>query len=172
MSSEKQGEFQIQVILTRYCVQALFHHWLGWRALYCPTLIMILLVWNCRGIGQSTIIHWIIEDIRSHRADVIFLFEIKTHKYSYVSTIVDTLGFSKFHFVPAMGNSWGLMLHWKETISIQIIAESNCIINCLMLDSKTHADWQCSSVYGPPVASLKDDFWNMLNDMDLAFLGP
>lgn len=86
---------------------------LGGGPYTAPNFQMSILVWNCRGMGQSTIIQTIRELIRSHRPNIIFLAEIKSSNYVFISNVVSSLGFSNFHLVPSIGKVGGLLVMWK-----------------------------------------------------------
>lgn len=69
---------------------------------------MIIFSWNYRGFGHATTILTHLEFVLSHRPNVIFLSEIKSCKCDHIVSIYNSLGFTKFHFVPSVGKSSGL----------------------------------------------------------------
>lgn len=147
--------------------------WPRWRALTCPTLSMIVLVWNCRGLGRSTAIRSLIELIHSHRPVVLFLSETKIKKIDVAIEAGEKLGYTSMHCVLAVGRSGGLLLLWKDPIKIDIIIDTSNMINCMVLNdgTSTHLPWQCTFVYGPPVPVLKPFFWADLNRVRESFNG-
>lgn len=112
---------------------------------------MIFFIWNCRGLSRATAIRSLRELIRSHRPDVVFLSEIKCSHSPFVTNLGKSLGFTFSHCVPAAGRASGLLLLWKAQIDLNIVVDSQFLINCLIgpCGNSLGDPWQMTFIYDP-----------------------
>lgn len=133
---------------------------------------MIVLLWNCHGIGHSSTVRSLRNYAVSHRLDVVFLSEVKIMHVDRIEKIVKILGFASFEFVPAQGRAGGLLLAWNSSMNIQIILANESVINCLICNTSEECPWQFTSIYGPVVPILRPQFWDYLTEISAAYQGP
>lgn len=136
-----------------------------------PPPSMLIMVWNCRGLGRSVAVRALNELIRSNRPDVIFLSKTKLNDTTNFDSICKQLGFSMFHSVPAQGSSGGLLLCWRDYIQIDVLIDTPHLINCLVSPGISCTPWQLTLVYGPPIISHRYLFWDNLTKIGDTFNG-
>lgn len=133
---------------------------------------MIGLAWNCRGLGRAATVRVLMDTIKSFRPDFIFLSEVKCSDPAKINLIVSSLKFPRFEFVPSVGLSGGLLLLWTSELNIQVTLSSEFAINFMVFSDPLSCAWLCSCVYGPILPHIKSLFWDGLNSIDQAHLGP
>lgn len=133
---------------------------------------MIILVWNCRGIGRSSVVRSLRVLVKTHKSSVVFLSELKTSSFENIQKILLPLGFPFIEFVPAIGRSGRLALCWKSDINLQVVLSNPSLVNVMLLSDPPHHPWQLSLIYGPPISCLRAAFWDSLMDLDNAWSGP
>ncbi|KAL0298977.1 UNVERIFIED_CONTAM: putative mitochondrial protein [Sesamum radiatum] len=79
---------------------------------------MILLSWNCQGLGTPCTVHTLGELIRSHRPSLVFLAETKCKK-GRIDGIKRRFGFFGC-CVESQGRSGGLALLWDKSTTVQL----------------------------------------------------
>lgn len=115
---------------------------------------MIYFVWNCRGIGQTSTVDALQEQIHKNKPS-------KTKvKGNGIDNICRSLGYQRGFFVGAIGQSGGLSLWWKDPLTIQILSASINAIDTCVLDSSTGTKVRISWFYAPPHAENKCAFWD------------
>lgn len=59
----------------------------------------------------------------------------------------------------------------EKKIDVSIVVVNNFFINCLILNdvSVNGVSWQMTLVYGPPIPSLKPNFWDDINKIGDSF---
>ncbi|CAN0859472.1 hypothetical protein LINGRAHAP2_LOCUS7666 [Linum grandiflorum] len=70
---------------------------------------MIVLSWNCRGLGQSRAVQVLGELIKTHRPGVVFLLETFVNKSRMEEIRVDII-FEGWFVVDAVGHSGGVCI--------------------------------------------------------------
>lgn len=68
---------------------------------------MKIMIWNCRGLGNPRAIPILIELLRAHRPDVVFLFETLVCS-ARIEVIKARIGFESFFYVNCNGHNGGV----------------------------------------------------------------
>lgn len=71
------------------------------------------------------------------------LSETKTVSCERVRRLTTSLGYRHMHCVPARGKAGGLLICWKSSVNLSIVATNEYLINCLVLESRcgTNFSW-------------------------------
>lgn len=107
---------------------------------------MILTAWNYQGIGQSSTARALSDLIKSKNLEVTYLSETKC-------SVADFWKNSKFKkwkmdSVDSVGLFGGLIILWKNHISLKIIDKCSRFIEVEILNDKGNDVWTCLLVYG------------------------
>ena len=78
---------------------------------------MIIMSWNCRGLGNRSAIRVLADLVRSKGPNVLFLMETKLSVTEMIP-IRDELGYRSMLAVPSLRRSGGLALLWKDDIMV------------------------------------------------------
>ncbi|KAL0409763.1 UNVERIFIED_CONTAM: putative mitochondrial protein [Sesamum radiatum] len=121
---------------------------------------MIVLSWNCRGLGTSSTVRKLGEVLREHHPAVVFLSETKCghHRFESVKQQLGLFGVC----VPAIGRSGGLALLWQQEVNIQLRLFSRFHIDVEVLSYDNIAGWRCTGFYGAAEASHRKVGWDIL----------
>ena len=76
---------------------------------------MIVLSWNCRGIGNCHAVQVLVDLVRKQGPKILFLMETKLTK-TEMEPIQRELNFHSMTVVPSRGRSGGLALMWKDDV--------------------------------------------------------
>ncbi|CAN0915184.1 hypothetical protein LINGRAHAP2_LOCUS28980 [Linum grandiflorum] len=74
---------------------------------------MIVMNWNCKGIGQSRAVHVLGELIQTHRPGVLILLETFADK-SRMKEVRVAVKFEGCFAVDAVGHSGGICILWRD----------------------------------------------------------
>ncbi|CAH9076812.1 unnamed protein product [Cuscuta europaea] len=121
---------------------------MGWVLSSGPPGPMIILSWNCRGLGHPCAVPTLRDLVRHNKPDVIFLCETLCSSYK-VDAIRRLLGFEAYFVVDREGRSGGLAILWRSANLIELINFSKNFINVLVKEEATHP-WQLTGFYGIP----------------------
>ncbi|KAL5571994.1 hypothetical protein UlMin_021591 [Ulmus minor] len=119
---------------------------------------MIILAWNCRGLGQPSAIRDLIALVRDSNPDVLILMETKIVEPVLVSRL-RRIRFGKYLYVPHVGLSGGFCLAWRDYIELEPVSISKNLISCLVFSNPVSSPWLLSAIYGPVRSVEKRDFW-------------
>lgn len=98
--------------------------------------------------------------IKTQKPTIVFLMETKVLKYKLDSLKVK-LGFQNLFFVDGVGQSGGLVVFWKEDLSLSIQSFSHKHINAWVI-SEENTKWMLTSSYGHPMTNLRMLGYNIL----------
>jgi exonuclease III len=88
---------------------------------------MSLLVWNCRGLGSDSTVGELRWLVKKYRPMILFLSETKM-KDRRAQKFMWSLGYTGSLAVSSEGQSGGLVLFWKQPLSVELKgSNSNCI---------------------------------------------
>ena len=132
---------------------------------------MLIISWKCRGLARPAAQRSLQTLIRLNNPDCIFLMETKIDE-SYMREITSSLGFPFAIVILALDLSGGLCLCWKLGVDIEVTSQNKNLINVLILSNPLFSPWMLSSIYGPPVARLRNSFWESLHKANQSFCGP
>ncbi|KAL5575727.1 hypothetical protein UlMin_017426 [Ulmus minor] len=131
---------------------------------------MIVLAWNCRGMGQPSAIRELRALVRSSNPDCIMLMEAKVNSGTMVS-ILHNLHFLNHVYVPPVGLSGGFCVAWRDGIDMEPVTMNKHIMSFLVFSSPGSAPWLLSAVYGPNSSVEKRLFWDNIHLQTNCFLG-
>lgn len=121
---------------------------------------MIVLSWNCRGLGHTRAVPNIRELVRAHRPSAIFLYETLTHA-NKIEEIRLTLGFDATFSVDREGRSRGIAVLWKFSEQCTVTGYSRNHID-LRITEHGKEEWRLTSYYGFPEQRRRRKAWNFL----------
>ena len=125
---------------------------------------MILLSWNCQGLGNP----WTIQDlflmVREKKHGILFLMETKCRKKKMESFRV-RLGFSRMFVVEPAGRSGGLALFWKDVKILETQNYTQRHINALVNGEDNGGVWKLMCFYGHPVIAKRHELWALLEHL-------
>ena len=121
---------------------------------------MIIMSWNCRGLGNHSAIQVLANLVSSKRPTILFLMETKLLVNEMIS-IKDELWYKSMLAVPSVRRSRGLALFWKNGITVDTQTYSFNHIDVKIMNS-LQAKWHFTGVYGHPKDQRKKETWAML----------
>lgn len=83
-----------------------------WFSLHYRLLIMNIVAWNCRGLGQQHSVRALRDVYQKHNPDIIFLSETK-QRGSKLEKLRNRLGYVYSKYVDPTGTAGGLSLWWR-----------------------------------------------------------
>ena len=123
---------------------------------------MILLSWNCRGLGNPKAVRDLCLLAKEKKPD--FLFLIKTKRsHLEMEWIRIKLGFEGSFVVNSIGRSGGLALMWKEDCNLVIQNYSRRHIKALVKSPEEGIEWKLTGFYGNLEVARRHELWNLLN---------
>ncbi|KAL8464284.1 hypothetical protein ACS0TY_033980 [Phlomoides rotata] len=120
---------------------------------------MKILIWNCRGLGQSVIVPALIEFVKAHRPDALFIFETLALS-SQINDLRFVLGYRCCFSVSCVGRSGGLCVFWKDEDLCSLISYSNNHIDLLV--NRSLGKWHLTGFYGFPERCRRKHSWDLL----------
>jgi exonuclease III len=125
---------------------------------------MILLSWNCRGLGNPRAIRDLCRLVRDKRPTFLFLMETKSSK-SKMEFLRVKLGFDGLFVVDPVGRSGGLCLLWKEKDEVEIQNYTRRHINAIIKHSDNTSPWRFTGFYGHPNPAKRHESWTLLRHL-------
>jgi exonuclease III len=122
---------------------------------------MIILSWNCRGLGHLSAVPSLRDLIRLHKPDIIFLCETLCHA-NKVEELRRNINFDSCFAVDREGRGGGLALMWKQEKSCEIQNYSKNFINVIIKDNLRQNEWRLTGFYGIPQRGQRRESWNIL----------
>ncbi|GJZ34868.1 reverse transcriptase [Tanacetum coccineum] len=132
---------------------------------------MLVLSWNCQGVGRPLKVLNLQELCRAHRPNVVFLMETK-NKERYLESLRHSLPFTGFFYVDLIGRLGGLALWWKDSITLNI---SNGNKNIILVDGICLApfvSWRACFIYGPHDRRDRKLLWQKISHFVLSATCP
>ncbi|XP_073024385.1 uncharacterized protein [Primulina eburnea] len=124
---------------------------------------MIVLSWNCRGLGHPRAVPILCELIKAHKADVVFLSETLVHAVK-IEEIRVKMRFAGAFSVDRFGRSGGLAVLWKQTVACTITGYSRNHID-IEVDSNNIPRWRLTGFYGFPERGKRPESWALLRSL-------
>lgn len=123
---------------------------------------MDICCWNVRGAASSKFKSNVLDLIRSHHLDMLFLCEPRISGAKAIS-VVKTLGFPCFEVVDAVGFSGGLWLLWDDSrVHVEVVGTSDQTISaCVARNGQD--PWLFTGVYASPNAVKRGKMWDYLS---------
>lgn len=103
---------------------------------------MLIISWNCRGLGRLAAKRSLKSLVRQHRPDCIFILETKLSKEQTLVTF-ERLGYSHCFISPARGRAGGIALGIREGLDFEPISISENIITVMFYSHPVTNPWMC-----------------------------
>lgn len=127
---------------------------------------MKLISWNCRGLGNQTIIRALKKFLLDEKPDILFLMETKIKVGEMRKLNEQKLKFKGCLAVDCETTNYsrkgGLCMMWGENYSIKLLSYSLHHIICKVEDEDSTKEWLCSGIYGWPQTYNKMRTWELL----------
>ncbi|XP_074337672.1 uncharacterized protein LOC141674870 [Apium graveolens] len=123
-------------------------------------LSMIILSWNCRGLGSPRTVRVPCDLVKSHKPDVLFLTETISFANKNEELRIK-LGFAHCFTVDRVGRSGGLALFWKNNMDCEVTGFSRNHINANFSNNGT-AVWFLSCFYGFLERARRQSSWDLI----------
>jgi endonuclease/exonuclease/phosphatase family metal-dependent hydrolase len=124
---------------------------------------MIILSWNCRGLGGPSAIPNLRKLAREHKPDILFLSETLSHARN-IEPIRVMLGYDCCLAIDVDGRSGGLVVFWKDNSKCSVLNYTRNFINMLVEDEQ-RGEWRLTCYYGYPERSKRRHAWNLLREL-------
>jgi exonuclease III len=124
---------------------------------------MKLMVWNCRGLGNSPAVRGLLRCQKSVDADILFLSETKLDERR-MEKFKAKLGMGNMVVVDAVGQSGGLVAFWRKEVNVAVKGRSKYHIDMEIMEEGGFV-WRFTGMYGEPKAELKQNTWDLLRDL-------
>ncbi|XP_028112500.1 uncharacterized protein LOC114310648 [Camellia sinensis] len=122
-----------------------------------------ILVWNCRGVGNSAFKRNMRELISTHKPERLILMETKV-PFSSMGNYFNNMGFTAATIVDTIGRAGGIWLLWDTAhVSIRASHATNQVIQAT-IHKEDYEEWILSAVYASPHPSQGDELWNNLEE--------
>lgn len=121
---------------------------------------MIHLFWNCRGLGQPRTVQELTRLVREFCPNILFLSEKRQDKKT-VEFVCRRLGFPNCFPVTVIGKGSGLVLCWKNDVSVDLVSFSHHHID-VILQHPNGIKERNTFVYGEPCTHIRHEFWSLL----------
>ncbi|GAU22559.1 hypothetical protein TSUD_93270 [Trifolium subterraneum] len=122
--------------------------------------LMIILSWNCRGLGGPSAIPNLKKLAWGHKPDILFLSETLSHN-RHIESIRVMLGFDSCLAIDVEGRSGGLAVFWKDSSKCRVLNYTRNFINMLVEDEQW-GEWRLTCYYGYPERSMRRAAWDLL----------
>ncbi|XP_062174673.1 uncharacterized protein LOC133879886 [Alnus glutinosa] len=132
---------------------------------------MMLLSWNCRGLGNSRTIRTLTNLVRNKKPHFVFLMETKMMKHK-MEFLRNKLGFDSLFAVDCKGRSGGLILLWNSDVQLEIHNYSRRHINAMIQNQNKAYTWKLRCFYGHPEVGKREEGWNILRCVSQMALSP
>lgn len=120
-----------------------------------------ILVWNCRGAGNSKFKRNFSELMKTHKPGVVALLETKVSLDS-MGIFFKSLGLKGSVHVDPTGRVGGIWLLWDpDTVSVNTTEISNQVIHAT-IKKDAFEDWVFSAVYASPNHTTRETLWEEL----------
>ncbi|KAJ4846114.1 hypothetical protein Tsubulata_033993 [Turnera subulata] len=125
---------------------------------------MMLLDWNCQGIGRSLTVKALRGLLVQYGPSVMFLIETQ-NRGSKVERLRRMFRFPNAFYVDAIGKAGGLALWWDESTSVEVLSSSFSFIDtCITLIEKDVRRFS-TFIYGLPVRKGRVELWEEISSL-------
>jgi len=121
---------------------------------------MSFVSWNCRGLGNLSVVPKLKFLVRYYNPDALFLSETlvninKIEEFRYM------LGYDYCFAPDRVGRGGGVALFWRKTINCTIVIYSSNHINA-KIEENNNNSWLLTGFYGYPEGGRQRDSWKFL----------
>ncbi|CAN0846300.1 hypothetical protein LINGRAHAP2_LOCUS4381 [Linum grandiflorum] len=121
---------------------------------------MIILSWNCQGLGRSRAVTVLSELVNTHRPGVVILLETLVNK-STMEEIRVELNFGGCFVVDAVGHSGGVCILWQEADEVRVLEFGRTLITVELTEHGV-SPFVLTGYYRYPQRNQRKDVWNLL----------
>ncbi|KAG2613942.1 hypothetical protein PVAP13_4KG383101 [Panicum virgatum] len=108
---------------------------------------MNVLVWNCRGVGNSRTVRDLTALVQSYNPKLVFLLETRQSE-ERMQNLRWRLGLKGCLARSCVGRSDGIALFWDESLVVNLITIADKVINVTVHEDPASAPWRISFFYG------------------------
>lgn len=124
---------------------------------------MIVLSWNCRGLGNLRAVPSLRDLVRANKRDVLFLSETLVQA-TKIEELRVRLGFDCGFSVDRQGRGGGLAVLWTKSVNCSIQSYSPNFIN-IEVENSVRRAWRLTLFYGFPQAAQRRQSWELLRQL-------
>ena len=124
---------------------------------------MIVLSWNCRGLGNRRAVQVLADLVRKQGPKILFLMEKKLTK-TELEPIQRELNFHSMIVVPSRGRSGGLALMWKDDVLLNTYIVSPNHIDAYV-SYPVQVQWRLTGIYGHLEDHRKNETWYLMHHL-------
>lgn len=132
---------------------------------------MLILAWNCQGVGRPLTFRALKGSVRAHRPSIILLMESR-NKENKMERFRRALNYPNSFYVNPIGLAGGLALWWDSSISISVDVSSNNVVHTSCQSLHDNKSWAMSFVYGSPSYQDKEMVWDFIRNIADGLRGP
>ena len=125
---------------------------------------MSCLVWNCRGIGNATIVRDLCALVKEAGSHIVSLSETR-QKVEKVRCLRSRLGLKGFVGVNSEGMSGGLALFWHKAVCMEVNVLNERFIDAYVRLVSDGPVWHVTFVYGEPRVEHRHRMWDLLKEI-------
>lgn len=123
---------------------------------------LVVLVWNCRGLGNKAAMNAVRDLIEAHHPDIVILTKTRMAR-ERVDRVARQLQFDGFKATETIDFSGGILLLWNEaSTKVQTIGSTEQELHTIIGVSNFRFKWLLSSVYASPRSEERDILWRNL----------
>ncbi|KAF7129888.1 hypothetical protein RHSIM_Rhsim10G0112100 [Rhododendron simsii] len=119
---------------------------------------MLILAWNCQGIGRTLTSQALGDLVRKNRPSIVFLMETKNNKIK-LETIRRNLKFDSSTYVEPEGLSGGLALWWNKEVELDVELATKNFMHVIVSDKSVSSCWATTFIYGCPTRAGRALVW-------------
>ena len=131
---------------------------------------MIILSWNCQGLGHSEVVPVLHDFLKNYKVDVFVLFEILVGS-SRVEEVKQRLGFERGIVVDSVGRSGGLCVLWRKASMCCLLTYARTFIDIKIIDNN-EGNWKLTEYCGFPERGRLRDSKTLLKDLSSKYNPP
>ncbi|KAF7150276.1 hypothetical protein RHSIM_Rhsim02G0151600 [Rhododendron simsii] len=120
---------------------------------------MLILTWNCQGIGRSLTSQALGDLVQKRSPSIIYLMETKNNMVK-LETIRHRLKFNYGSYVDP-----GLALWWNNDVSVDVEFSHKNLIHTVITIKAESLRWAATFVYGCPTHAGNERVWDELHDI-------
>ena len=124
---------------------------------------MSLLLWNCRGLGNSHTKNELVRLIQTKDPFVVFIAETWANEARLDRTL-SKINFDQKWVAPRLNRGSGLVLFWKNSINIDVVDSYRYFIDMIINGNSDNA-WQFTGFYGEPETHKRSEVWSKLRSL-------
>jgi hypothetical protein len=122
---------------------------------------MIVLAWNCRGLGMPRTVQELVQLVRTYRPRIVFISETR-QKENKIKGLSSRLGLQNCITQKGKGKGAGIALYWDDQIEIKFLSEGSRYFDVLVKDTLNGCTWRGTFVYGEPKGPDRHHMWSTL----------